>query len=547
MNPPLNVTVISDSDGLARLEDFMKRTEAFSIDCEWPVTEGFINQKLRTIQIGDRNEQYVIDLLGFAGTPEALSASQGNYGESAELLLGPVIRTLRPYLENYSITKVGVNLESDYKALRWCLGIRMKGMYDCHLAEKNLLAGLVHFMQKGKWAFEDLVRKYIGMELQDTETGKTFDLSTPLTETQITYVALDVRLPMAVRNGQLREVRAAGLEAAVRIDCDAISPFSEMYLSGIGIDKDAWQKLIDANTAKKRAIIEKLDTLFIPVVGTKYVSPEDFERLSQLEAEWRDCPQKTEEEKERRRQLRMSYMTLRKDVNGRKKVSDECEGNAAINYRSNKQLLDALRKMGFGARQLKDTNDKSLEKLSKNRDLTVEQAFEKDGGALNYPVIDLIRLYRTVGKLIDTYGAAWITPKSQGGHINDSTGRIHSYVNLLGAATGRTSASNPNCQNIPKDAAYRHCFTARPGYKTITIDYNGAELRILAYMSQDPVWLEAFGNGWDVHSVGAEMLYGDRWKNAAESGCAYCANRHKCNCKEHKVLRNHIKSVGTIS
>lgn len=158
-------------------------------------------------------------------------------------------------------------------------------------------------------------------------------------------------------------------------------------------------------------------------------------------------------------------------------------------------------------------------------------------------VIDLLRLYRTIDKLLDTYGEAWINTYADHGHINPHTGRIHSEINLFGAATGRTSSSKPNVQNLPKDNAYRHCFKSRHGYKVITVDYSGAELRILAFMSQEPVWLNAFLNNWDVHSVGAEMLYGDRWRNAAELGCAYYINHEKCSCKEHKVLRNHIKSV----
>src|SRR5206468_1052075 len=98
------------------------------------------------------------------------------------------------------------------------------------------------------------------------------------------------------------------------------------------------------------------------------------------------------------------------------------------------------------------------------------------------------------------------------------TGRIHSYIDLFGTATGRTSSSKPNIQNIPKSKRYRHCFKAQRGYKIITIDFNGCELRILAEMSQEPVWLDAFRKGWDVHSVGAEILFGKEWTDGAEEG-----------------------------
>jgi len=76
----------------------------------------------------------------------------------------------------------------------------------------------------------------------------------------------------------------------------------------------------------------------------------------------------------------------------------------------------------------------------------------------------------------------------------------------MGAATGRTSSSKPNIQNIPKGSDYRSCFKAqRNGWTLVIADMSGAELRIIAEISEDEVWLTAFANDWDVHSVGAEM------------------------------------------
>ncbi len=543
MEPKLAPVLVTDEQGLQLVADFLSRSTLFGLDCEWNVTDDFYERTVRTIQVGDRNEQYVIDLLPFAGSESALVASQGNYGAAAELLLGPVINTLKPYLENHEVTKVGINLQADYQVLCWGLGIRTTGFWDCQRAEQSIYMGLVHFMAKKFWALEDLVRRYVGMELQDLQTGKTFDLCTPLTEQQILYGGLDCRLPLAIRAGQLKLIHEHKLEAPVQIDCDAISPFGDMYLAGFGMDDDAWLALYNTNLDRKRRIVAKMDDIFIPVVGTKFVSDTDNVQLAALEAEWLDCPQKTPEQKARRKDLRIAFMGFRHRLNERVKGASKCEGGAAINYGAPKQLLAALRKLGFGAKKLPNTDDKSFEKLAKYPNLDVEKAFIDDGGELNYPIIDLLRLYRSVDKLVDTYGEAWLKTEDQKGHRNRHTNRIHSEINLLGAVTGRTSSSNPNIQNLPKSNEYRHCFVARPGYKIITVDYSGAELRILAYMSQEPVWLEAFAKGWDVHSVGAEMLYGQRWIDAAEPGCAYYEKHDKCHCREHKKLRNHIKSV----
>ena len=542
LQPKLAPVLVTDSAGLSLVRDFLSRETVFGLDTETNFVDDVFDRVIRTIQIGNKQEQYIIDLLSFAGTTEALIASQGNFGVAAELLLGGVIQTIAPALENHDITKVGQNLQFDYEVLRWCLGIRATGFYDCQRVENNILAGLVHLMAKGVWAMEDLVRKYVGLEMQ-TEGSTSFDLSSPLTPYQLQYGALDVRLPMAVRNAQLAIVEREGLQNAIQIDCDAISAFGDMYLTGIGMDDTQWQAIIDRNLARKRVVISKLDEKFIPAIGTKTISEADWKKLDSLEVAWRDCPSKTPDDKQRRKDHRIAYVAFRHELSERSQLGAECEGLAAVNYGSPKQLLKALRKLGFNAKKLPTTDDGVLEKLAKYPNLDVDTAFAENDGKLDYPVIDLLRLYRTLDKLLDTYGDAWLKTTANGGHRNVHTNRIHSKINLFGAATGRTSSSEPNIQNIPKDDIFRHCFVARPGYRILTVDYSGCELRILAYLSQEPVWLEAFSKGWDVHSVGAEILYGQQWKDAAEPGCKYYSAHEKCKCKLHKKLRNNVKSI----
>jgi DNA polymerase I-like protein with 3'-5' exonuclease and polymerase domains len=116
-------------------------------------------------------------------------------------------------------------------------------------------------------------------------------------------------------------------------------------------------------------------------------------------------------------------------------------------------------------------------------------------------------------------------------------------MNQIGAATGRTSSSAPNLQNIPHGSEYRLCFKSRPGYKLVTVDMSGAELRIMAELSGEPSWVDAFNNGWDVHSIGAEMMYGERWKQAALESCKFVSGRQKCKCPGHELLRNSVKAI----
>jgi DNA polymerase I-like protein with 3'-5' exonuclease and polymerase domains len=76
-----------------------------------------------------------------------------------------------------------------------------------------------------------------------------------------------------------------------------------------------------------------------------------------------------------------------------------------------------------------------------------------------------------------------------------------------GTATGRLSSDNPNLQNIPSRGPIgkkaRNMFVARKGYKLIVADYSQMELRLLAHYSEDPVLLQAFAEGKDLHILTA--------------------------------------------
>ncbi len=91
-------------------------------------------------------------------------------------------------------------------------------------------------------------------------------------------------------------------------------------------------------------------------------------------------------------------------------------------------------------------------------------------------------------------------------------GRIHCQLNQTVAATGRLSSSDPNLQNIPirseMGRRIRRAFVAEKGNKIISADYSQLELRLLAHITQDPVMLEAFQKGDDIHARTARLVFG---------------------------------------
>ena len=119
-----------------------------------------------------------------------------------------------------------------------------------------------------------------------------------------------------------------------------------------------------------------------------------------------------------------------------------------------------------------------------------------------YPVVAKLLEYRQMAKATQSFGENIL------GFIEPSTGRIHADFRQIGAPTGRFSCSNPNLQQIPHEAEYRRCFVAPKGRKLVVADYSQIELRILADISKDKAFIDAFRSGADFHAATAAQIFG---------------------------------------
>jgi DNA polymerase-1 len=123
-----------------------------------------------------------------------------------------------------------------------------------------------------------------------------------------------------------------------------------------------------------------------------------------------------------------------------------------------------------------------------------------------HPIPALLLQHRELSKLKNTYVEA--LPRA----VNSRTGRIHTTFNQVGVATGRLSSAEPNLQNIPVDSSMysgnvRAAFKAKSGYLFLSADYSQIELRVLAYLSQDPHLIEAFNAQHDIHQETAAHIF----------------------------------------
>ena len=125
--------------------------------------------------------------------------------------------------------------------------------------------------------------------------------------------------------------------------------------------------------------------------------------------------------------------------------------------------------------------------------------------AEEHQIARLLLEYRALTKLKSTYADALAK-------MTDAQGRVHTSYNQAVTATGRLSSSEPNLQNIPirttEGRWIREAFVAPPGYVILAADYSQIELRVLAHLSGDPVFCDAFSRDEDIHSRTASEVFG---------------------------------------
>ena len=123
-----------------------------------------------------------------------------------------------------------------------------------------------------------------------------------------------------------------------------------------------------------------------------------------------------------------------------------------------------------------------------------------------HPIVEKVLNFRSLQKLRSTYVDA--LPEL----VNPNTQRIHTSFNQAVAATGRLSSNNPNLQNIPirteRGREVRKAFIPRDdNHILLAADYSQVELRLIAEMSKDPVMVEAFKHGLDIHTATASKVF----------------------------------------
>jgi DNA polymerase I len=170
------------------------------------------------------------------------------------------------------------------------------------------------------------------------------------------------------------------------------------------------------------------------------------------------------------------------------------EAGEEFNINSNPKLRTILfDKLGLTVRKRTATGAST--------DASVLQELADEGHVLPVLLMEYRELFKLEGTYLDALPAL----------MHPEDGRLHTSFNQTVAATGRLSSSDPNLQNIPirreLGRDIRRGFVPRPGTLFVGADYSQIELRLLAHLSGDPAFVEAFQAGGDIHKQTASIIF----------------------------------------
>jgi DNA polymerase-1 len=204
---------------------------------------------------------------------------------------------------------------------------------------------------------------------------------------------------------------------------------------------------------------------------------------------------------------RMEHMGILVDRNYLEKLNAEFGAKMAL-------LESTIQRLGgeeFNVNSNLQLQRILFEKLALPKTRKIKTGYSTDAAELeklagSHPIIASLLEYREVAKLKNGFSEMLLAL------IDAKSGRIHTTYEQCTAATGRLSSSAPNLQNIPirgeLGRQIRRAFIAPPGHVLLSADYSQIELRILAHLSEDETFCQAFGQGHDFHATIAAKIHG---------------------------------------
>ena len=122
-----------------------------------------------------------------------------------------------------------------------------------------------------------------------------------------------------------------------------------------------------------------------------------------------------------------------------------------------------------------------------------------------HPIVDLLLKHREVEKAL-TFLVSW---KESAVKHDDGFYYVHSNFNMHGTVTGRTSSSDVNLQQVPRNKKLKSLFKATmPGWELACLDFSQLELRFAGIVADVTAIKDSYRNGVDLHKLMAAKVAG---------------------------------------
>ena len=176
---------------------------------------------------------------------------------------------------------------------------------------------------------------------------------------------------------------------------------------------------------------------------------------------------------------------------GRGKARTEVKEFVPFNPASSVQVLKILQETF--QEEVESTGDDILSAIAENGNSDESKKFASQ-----------MLEYRAAAKKSSTYGRSYVEENVE------EDGCIYPDLRTIGAATGRSSCTSPNLQQVPRGKEYRYCFVAGKRRKLIIADYSSQEPRLFAQTCKDFKLLEIFNSGLDIYCEVALHAFGEK-------------------------------------
>lgn len=451
INPPRK-TLVAFWERVQKTGEYQYDTETAGLDC---YADSIL---MHQFGVDDGDKPMVIVIFDYA-----IKSDNGKIKNSIYL------NFIKSLSEATNLITIGHNLKFDFKMLYAQYGIHIRNMYDTMLGESVTRNGHNESVSLAA----TLVRR-LGVEVDKSTRnqfiGKPRDYS--FTREQIEYGAEDVTNLSEIKRQQIREAINEGLLPTLELENSIIAVIALMELNGFYVDTDRINRAIDS---EGKLALDQLKYLYTTLKSKVKLQP-----------------------------IRRTFVSrIQSDINTYALV---------LNINSPQAKVEYLHKMGiYPEKDEKPTS--AAAQLQAERTKFKLQQFEGDDseelqGKIEF--LDSLLSYNKQFKFLSSY--LWKILKE----IHPITGRYHPTYHQLrvfgnkqggdgGTVSGRLSGS---FQTSPQNNEFRNSFIYIKGWKVITIDYSGMELRILANKSGDEALIKTFKDpDYDIHGHTGSIVF----------------------------------------